>query len=68
MVEGQSDPSKGEPSKRTALGSTRLSRVRLHKDMDAEIRLQTKDPNRPEVSVVVFGINGLDMSRMSPMR
>lgn len=36
--------------------------------MDAEIRLQTKDPNRPEVSVVVFGINGLDMSRMSPMR
>lgn len=39
----------------------------LDKDMDAEIRLQTKDPNRPEVSGVVFVIDGLDMSRMSPM-
>ena len=29
----------------------------LDKDMDAEIRLQTKDPNRPEVSGVVFVID-----------
>lgn len=32
----------------------------LDKDMDAEIRLQTKDPNRPEVSGVVFGIDELN--------
>lgn len=38
----------------------------LDKDMDAEIRLQTKDPNRPEVSGVVFHIDGLGESRLYP--
>lgn len=38
----------------------------LDKKMDSEVLLFTKDPNRPDITGVIFNINGVSASKCTP--